>query len=121
MVTSELDGEKKAAVKVSAVGSNRINLVVRIGRLAISVTCATKRVAANGHNAVAQGRKLALKAHESFLQSQDEVTATALGHWAIYLDPKLDCSENDCLLGNRSLLVRCHIRQRSRRIGWAMS
>jgi hypothetical protein len=52
---------------------------------------------------------------------EDEVTATAFGDWLVNVDVQARGGQRDSRLSDRSFLIRCHIRQPSDRIGWAVS
>ena len=64
---------------------------------------------------------LALHSKEPLLEPKNEVAATSVSHRSINLYAELDRSGGDACLGNRSLLIRCHIRQPSKSLGWAVS
>jgi len=62
-----------------------------------------------------------LNAKETSANIEDQVVSTSFAQRAIDIDSKLHCGKSDSRLGYRSFLIRCHIRQRSDRIGWAVS
>ena len=63
----------------------------------------------------------ALDTQEAGSEIEDDVAAPALGKRPVNIESELDRLEGDGRLGNRSFLIRCHPRQRTDRIGWAVS
>jgi len=62
-----------------------------------------------------------LHADKLSIEIEDHVVATTLGYRKVDLNAKLRRLELNGEFGDRSFLVRCHIRQRSDRIGWTVS
>ena len=54
-------------------------------------------------------------------EREDQVVAATLGDRPIDLDPELDRGERDSELGDGSFLIRCHARQPTDHLGWAVS
>ena len=115
-----LDRKKEAAIELGAVSSERVNLRGRVKAPTQSFASSSGRVAAHDDDVVVPRGPLALNANQS-IRPKDHVVASALRKGAIDLDPELERGGCDAGLRDRSFLIRCHFRQRSRRIGWAVS
>jgi hypothetical protein len=76
--------------------------------------------AIDGQHATLVIRPLALNTHKLRPEIKDQVIPL-ISQWSEHPDAELDRLGGDTGLGNRSFLIRCHIRQPSDRIGWALS
>jgi hypothetical protein len=99
------DRNEKAAIELQAVSRNRVNLVSRV---------ATSDEAFGSSSG-------ALTRHQLATEIEDQVVAAAFGDRRVHVDSELGGRVSNGGLGDRSLLVRCHIRQRISHTGWAMS
>jgi ribosome-associated protein len=121
MVRHELDRDEEASIEICAIRGDRVNLVCVVRRNAVAVLCATKGPASDDYGPFVHRRPLALEPHEAVPKSKNEVAPPTVRNGPIDLDPEFDCGEHYSLFRDRAFLIRCHVRQPSKRLGWAVS
>jgi hypothetical protein len=115
-----LDGQKEAAIELMAIRCEGIDLVCGVDAPHQSLSGAAIRIAADYDNVVVASRPFALHPAK-FRAAVENQVVPLVSDGAKDPDAKLDCRQRDSRFRDRSLLIRCHIRQRTSRIGWAMS
>src|SRR5204862_8315755 len=116
-----VDRNEEAAVELMAIGGDSIDLVGRVRRNSVALASATKGRAAHDHGFLDERGPLALNAQQVLSNTEDEVASPAIGHRFVYVDVELRRSKRDGRLRDRSFLIRCHKRQPTDRIGWAVA
>ena len=121
VIPRNLDGKKEASVQVWAVGRNRVDVRGCVERHTVAVLGASKRFAADDDDAAVQPCPFALHSEKSLVKPEDEVASPALRDGPINLDSELDRGGRDTCLSDSAFPIRCHVRQPSSRLGWAVS
>src|SRR5439155_26139291 len=110
-----------AAIDISAVGGEGINLIRRIEPFEEAVAVSTIGVAPNDHHIPVAARPLALDPDELWSQVEDQVIAFDCV-CAPHADAELCSLARYCQFRDRSFLICCkHVVQRSNDIGWAVA
>jgi hypothetical protein len=115
-----LDRKKEAAIELVTIRSEGVDLVGSVETSNQPLLGAAIRIAANNNDIAVPGRPLALHAAQFRAEVENQVVPL-VPDGAENANAEFDCRQCDRCLGNRSFLIRCHFRQRSRRIGWAVS
>jgi hypothetical protein len=120
-VLDERNGDQEAPVELEAVRANCIDLLRRVAAAYESVCTSSSALAANDQDVSSPRRPFALQVNQFAPGRENHVVSTALRDGAIDLDSEPRSGKLNGQLGDRSFLVRCHARQPSDRIGWAVS
>jgi hypothetical protein len=115
------DRNEKAAIELQAVCRNRVNLVSRVATSDEAFGSSSGALTRHHERAAPAGCPLALNTEQLATEIEDQVVAAAFGDRRVHVDSELGGRVSNGGLGDRSLLVRCHIRQRISHTGWAMS
>ena len=112
---------EEAPIDLEAVESEGINLIWRIEVSDEAVAISTSPVAPRDQDVPVTRRPFALDPDEVRNKIENEVVTSAFSHRPKDLDAKEGCPEGDSHLGDGSFLIRCHARQPTDPIGWAVS
>jgi hypothetical protein len=112
---------EETPVKFQGVEREGIDLISRVKPADQTMAVATSSAAAPNQNVAVPGCPFALNTNQPRVEIEDEVVPSSFSRGPKDLYSKQCCLQRDGHLGNRSLLIRCHTRQPTERIGWAVS
>jgi hypothetical protein len=112
---------QKASVQFEVVGRDRIDLLRGVSTADETLRAPPITLTTNDEHFPSPSRPLALDSQKAGLEVEDHVAAAALGNRTVNINSELDRFRGDRDLRDRSFLIRCHKRQPTDRIGWAVS
>jgi hypothetical protein len=112
---------QEATIEFEVVRGDRIDLLGGISTPDESVGAPSRALAADDKHLASPRSPLALDSNQFVARREDHVKPATLGNRPIHLDPELHSGKLNCELRDGSLLIRCHARQPTDRLGWAVS
>jgi hypothetical protein len=119
-ILDDIDRDEEAPIEFHAVRGERINFIRRVSPPAETFRGAPRTDAVDRHDSVPACRPLTLHAHQRRPQIEDQVVSL-IPERPENADSELDGFCGNACLRDGSFLIRCHIRQRSDCIGWAVA
>jgi hypothetical protein len=112
-----------AAIEVGAIGCERVDLARLVRPTDEPASAPARGAAAHDHDVAVAACPLALDAHESIDEVEDQVVAPALSDGRIDVDVQIQRRPGDRKLGDRAFPIgrKPHALDRSRALGWAVS